>query len=369
MLEAGELNDDSMDWKELWREVLAQEGPPTAEQMAQWKKDEAAIAKVEEALALPGLKFPVPVSFSNELPDFIVYLYIVRAMCLRGWERAASGDLSGGVADMLAAVDLGERFMDSETYMLPAMVGIAVEGIAIRQLDGLLSTLAKDDRSAQLEAAQAIADDAAPTQTVARAWQAECTITESMLRGLGSDPAAALAMEDLAFQPPGTAEQFPESFDAEATMQWHQAWCAAMSTSMGQAYTMRSAPEPESLWPTEAEDNPFGRQIMQELCDSPPITYLEREERHLARQGTWAVAWAARAYALDNSGALPPDADALVPDYLAALPDDPFGEGAIRLLESTAVSHGHGLEGVAGKEEPMELNHIVSIALPGSDPE
>ena len=93
---AAGLHDDSLDWQALWREVRALEGPPTPQHHANWKRDEAALGKIDAALARPGLSIPVPESATAALPDWIVYQFIVRAMCLRGWEQATAGDLTAG---------------------------------------------------------------------------------------------------------------------------------------------------------------------------------------------------------------------------------------------------------------------------------
>jgi hypothetical protein len=347
MLEAGALNDDAVDWKALWRDVRAEEGPPTEEQVATWRADEAAVEKVEAALALGELRIPVPRTLSEEIPDWVVYQFIARAICLRGWEKAAAGDLSGGAGDMLAAVELGERFMGGETYLLPAMVGVAVEGIAISQLDRLMETLAADDRGAHLKAAQAFVGYSEPAAAAARAWGSECQIMENTLRALGEDPESVLALEELPFELPGDAAQLEEGYDVEETLGWHRAFCMASAEAMRQPYIEREPLAPEAVWPAgEEAGNPIGRQIMQQLYDSDPVSYYEREERLSALLGVRALAWAARAYALDRGGELPADAGALVPGYLARLPYDPFGDGPLRLEGDTVVSAGHGLVGV-----------------------
>jgi len=357
---AAGLHDDSLDWKALWRAVRALEGPPTPEQQANWKRDEAALAKIDAALARPGLSIPVPESATAALPDWIVYQFIVRAMCLRGWDKATAGDLTAGAQDMVAAAQLGERFQDTNTYLLPTMVGIAIEGIAILELDRLFETIARDDRDAHLAAAQAFQGFSTPSQAVQRAWTAECTSIEALLRDLGTDPAKALGGGELPFTSPGSAEDFAGSYDADATVAWHQAYCDAMATAMAEPYVSRTAPAPEALWPAKGQaDNPFGRQIMQEIYDSSPIGYLEREERLQAQQGGHALTWAARAYVLDNDGKLPATAEALVPDYLSQLPDDPFADGPIKLDGDRVSSAANGIENLAGAKTPAELEWVV----------
>jgi hypothetical protein len=76
--------------------------------------------------------------------------------------------------------------------------------------------------------------------------------------------------------------------------------------------------------------NPAGRILIQQY--RPIFTNMvEREDRLRAIQRGHALVWAARAYALDHQGELPPSAGDLVPDYIDHLPDDPFADAPLQM--------------------------------------
>ena len=265
LAQAAAAHDDGVDWKM----ALSPVGPPAAADREIWRRDADALSLAEQALDRPGLTIPLPDHYLGDFPDLVPYQMMTRAWCLRGWDRALAGDLNGAVDDMLIPVDLGQRFMDGENALLPAMVGIAMQGIALTELAELMDTTAADRPDVLVRAGNALLSRAESLPAVARALAWECAAGEQVFRD---------DMADLASQGgsaagkagPGERLLFAVGYDPDTTIAWHRTRCGHQVAQASRPWPEREDPDFERLWPWSGQPtlaqlthNPAGRILIE----------------------------------------------------------------------------------------------------------
>jgi hypothetical protein len=358
LAQAADAHDATVDWKAALKPV----GPPAAEDLPLWEQDTEALRLQEEAAARPGLTVPLPEDYLGEWVDFVPYQTMARVRCLRGWDRALAGDPDAAVDDMLATMHLGQRFMDCETALLPAMVGVAIEGIALRELAELLDMDGWDRPDLLVRTANELLALSESPATLPRALAWECAATEEVFRA-SMDDLAALGGDD-----PGDVDLthrmlYRFGHDADTAIAWHRPRCRAQVEQAALPWPQRETPRFEPVWPW------FGRPNAGQLLHAPASRILielmptyeslvEREDRLRAIQRGHALAWATRAWMLERDDELPGDAEELVPQYIDHLPADPFADAPLGLRGSEVFSAMDGREGIVN-HEPADLRWSV----------
>ncbi len=365
LVEAAAAHDDSVDW----RAALSPAGPPADRDRGLWHRDVAAHALLEQAVARPGLTIPYPENYLDDFPNLLPYQNLARSRCLRGWDRALDGDLEGGVEEMLFPMGLGQRFLDCETALLPAMVGIAIQGIALDELTELMDTEAAETPEALAHAAGALLSLSESPPALSRALAWECATAEEVFRG----DLAALAgygAGGIGGSPPAQEFLFSLGYDADTTIAWHRSRCRQQVVQGALPWPRREEVDFEPLWPGgdrpsagQLLHDPVGR-IMIEIAMPDYGSFVEREDRLRARQRGHALAWAARAYALDHDGHPPLEASELVPDYIDHLPLDPFAEQPLLLEDGRVFSAAHQRDRIVGEIADFQWSVVPPTVAP-----
>ena len=290
-----------------------------------WANQQVSLARLKQALGRPGLRTPYRTHIDDDLPDVIPLLHIARNQILRGWESAESGLLSEAVDEMLQADALGTRLVDGSEELIMVMLGLAISEIAQVELAELLTMLARDDVAAQAQALAGLqANQPRSTTATARGVARDCQLFESTYRELGEHPERLMdeVSWDGEVQPrPIQSRLAALRYDADATIAQHRRICLATIARMESPPFDRSDAYEPPIQSSMAY-NDIGSTLLS--IASPDFSRLADEERRgLVRRRGLVVVIAARLFTLQG-GALPQRLDALVPDFLAAVPIDPF---------------------------------------------
>ncbi len=369
VVQIGEVQNQAVDWREVMKPV----GPPRADDLDLWRQDTEAQQLMEQLLARPGMSVPFPDAFLDDWPNLVPHQALTRSVCLRGWDRALAGDPDAAVRDMLQAMQLGQRFLDCNNALLPAMVGVAIEGLALRELAELMDTTVTDRPDLLVAAANEllVLSESPPGLPRALAW--ECAGQEEVFR---ADLATLLEQAGGGSADTSFTERliYTWGYDADTTIAWHRPRCQFQVDQAAKPWLQRreSIFEFDILWPRlhrpsagQLLHNPAGRIVLMFMPDYASL--VEREDRLRAIQRGHALAWAARAWMLEHDGELPPGTEALVPRYIDHLPADPFADGPLQLEGGEVFSDMDGKPGIVDYQ-PAELRwSVVPPTTPADD--
>ncbi len=314
-----------------------------------WAHQQVSLARLKQALEQPGLRTPYRESIDADFPDLFPLLSIARNQILRGWESAESGLMLEAVDDMLLADALGSRLVDGSEDLILVMIGLAISEIAQEELEELLTLVASGEPDVQARALAGLRDNRSrSTAATARGVVRDCMLFEAMYRDLEAHPGrltseASLDGEDSTN--PIQARLVALRYDADATIAQHRHVCRANVRRMeAPPYDRAGTYEP----PLQASGayNDVGSTLLS-LAAPDYTRFADEERRGDARRSGLMVVAAARLHTL-ATGAPPTTLDALVPDYLDAVPVDPF-TGAPMSLEGRTLT----VAETSGDEPPL----------------
>ena len=292
---------------------------------ALWATQRVSVARVKQAMAQPGLRTPYRTHIDDELPDVIPLLHIARNQLLRGWESAESGLLLEAVDDMLLADALGTRLVDGSEELIMVILGMAISELAQAELYELLTMLARDDAAVQARALEGLqTNQPRSTDATVRGVVRDCQLFENTYREMGQHPERLMdeVSWDGEVQPrPIQSRLAALRYDADATIAQHRRICRATIARMESPPFDRSDAYEPPIQSSMAY-NDIGSTLLS--IASPDFSRRADEERRgLVRRRGLMVVIAARLFSLER-GSLPQSLDQLVPEFLSAVPIDPF---------------------------------------------
>ncbi len=350
-------------------EELRVKGPPDARDLAAWKTAEAGLDRLDRAMESPGLSIPTPdtnLLIGDVDPDTVTLQWLSRAPLLRGWDLALNGDIQAGVTAMGTVLSLGQRLLDADTHLLPMMVGLNIQNLALRELQELLDSTAAGDRAAHAQALQMVAPLLDSPPALPRALAYECNATEKLLRGFGASPSDMAEQPDLPYTLPFPAWTVTPLYNASMSVMWHRLRCSDIITQASTPFHQRREPENLALWPSEGLPSPSqlvhypASRVLYQLSYWDYMDFVLREDMMRAHRAVLAVTWAARLHAFDHGGRLPAGTADLVPQYLERVPADPFGAGDVILKDGQVWSLGDGMKALAELPNPQQLRWSVA---------
>jgi len=331
-------------------EALKDEGPPEDSKLEGWRAHAAALEALEALLARPGLRLPVQ-PLDEELPSMGAALALGRLVLLRAWWQAGQGAQAAAVADLERALQLGLVLEHAGGSMLVTMVGLAVQGMAIDEIQELLTAPARLEGEALAPLEVRLQAATAWPPGIVAGLAAECLSGEEMwesLRGMSVSEMLETSSMDGARKrsaPPAGDQRASDSWllNVDKTRAFARRDCAKRLARIQIARPTRPPLEPIELWrdgfhPGQYLDNPVGR-ILLSIASPSFESFTERSDAVRARRRLLLTRLALLRFGHDHDGNVPATLTDLVPDYLPAVPQDPYSDAALGYdLEARRVS-------------------------------
>jgi hypothetical protein len=249
--------------------------------------------------------------------DLIPLIPLAQAQILRGWDRYSGGDAGKAAEDILQADRLGQRLADGSQSPLMSLVGGAIQGQALRELQELLSV--SYEPSVHALVAERLPRQAPQDDRFRAVLQRECSDIEALLM----DPLQTAE----AVGGPMDSKSLPSVlYDTDATVAQHRKWCREADAWMELPPDPRGEPPaylPEGISETLAY-NRTGLEYMKVVSPEGALRMAGHLPEARLQRDVLRLLTAARLYGYANGGQLPAEAGALVPEFLPSLPLDPF---------------------------------------------
>ncbi len=357
-LKAPPLPEDELAWKLILeaierydadndgaQEQLSAIGMPPNSSL--WAHQQVSLSRLKQAMTRLGLRTPYRERLEDDFPDLLPLMHIGRNQVLRGWESAEAGLLLEGVDDMLLADTLGTRLIDGSEDLIIVMIGIALTEIALEELEEMTDLVAAEEREVFARAlAGLLANRPQSTGATARGVARDCTMFEATYRELGESPEKLLSevsMDGEVTPHPIQSRIVAFRYDADATIAQHRRVCrAAVSRMESMPY------EQEGTYAPPIQPSGFYNDVGSIMLNiaTPSFTRFADQERTAdVRRSGLAVLLAARLHVADH-GEVPAELGGLVPEYLPAVPVDPFTGKAMSLTGTVLITGAEDDDGV-----------------------
>jgi hypothetical protein len=300
--------------------------------------------------------------FTGEVPPVIDLLAISRARLLRAWRYAEADRPDEAAAEMLRTARLGLLLEKGGGNLLSAMVGVAIGAEAIGELVELVawdsppSVAMLATIAAEIEAASGLPSG------LEHSILGECRGAESLYDDLRwSSREGLFAMADpvtmgapVGAQRSGDGDCCFPFYDADRTIRLARHRCQLVAALTQLPGSQRRVPRFEPLAATGPSDlgawldNPVGR-ILLDVGTASYEGFMAKEDALRSRRAV-VLAWLAlQRWQRDHPGEDPPAGlEELGPDYLAAVPEDPWDGSALSydpLQRAVWATRGSGDDG------------------------
>lgn len=284
--------------------------------------DDAA-ARYDAFVATTGWSAPLTRP-DREMPDYFGLMTLNDVRLMRAMVRFVEGDRGGAWDDLLSAHTFAQRVQHAGGSLIMPMLGVALEAETMHLARRFL---AADGWTPEARAlGPALAAAAGRPSPLVAGLTAEALGFDALYAELGNASLEELMQTTEGGPPPETSGGGTVFYDADKTRALHRQYFAQLIAAAGQPAGERTPPAFPALWSDEwtalgqLVDNPVGRILLS--IGIPAFTkYIERYDRHHADRSRLAIALAKAAWQADTGGA-PPSVEALVPDYLPAVPVD-----------------------------------------------
>jgi len=318
-----------------------------------------ALAGLSAVLRTPEFASPPMERLDGDIPGFGRWIRLAQISAFRAALRAQSGDLDGSVDDALAPLQLANRILaDRNAALIHAMVSTRIKASGVWAFEAALPWLEPTAEQSRAIARRIGAERIDPSAWRAM-WAGEYEVGK---RSLGSpDAAHAEAASSAVFR----FLPAPYRYHANATIALYaDLFRELRSYADGPCSSIRAPAVPLRGIQAELDavlrPNAEGRSFV--VRASEPFRYFElRRCRSDADLGAAQALVGLRAYQVRH-GTLPRTLDELVPEFLEAMPLDPYVRAPLgydperRLLVSAGsdldVAPGFALEDPAFAREP-----------------
>lgn len=295
---------------------------------------------IRQALA-QECRVPPPQDPNEAMPYFQDFRTLLRLLAMEAEAKRLENDFAAAAQSALDALRVAQDAKTQRT-LLAGMVGIACEAMAFASLDETIPGLSSAEIRAVL--AQLFEIEAARVP-IEDAFVGEETVSRAQFRRIAIDPDHRVHLEDQLLEHP----EFRQDVEKGLALRGIEGW-----DDIGNTYAAfrQYAALPRSQRP--AQPPAAATFLMQIVVPSITRTVFQ-SDRALNNFRLHQAQLAARAYLLDNQQ-LPQSLEALVPDYLPAVPADTFGDGPLRsvLAENGLTIHSVGPDGVDNGGKPHE---------------
>jgi hypothetical protein len=336
-------------WDEMHRVLRSFEKGDIAWDMEFWgaqlKKNEAALARVDQALKRPWLQIPVLLSPSDETAGLMVVMQVASLKSIQCIQHLEKGNEASSLDALKDLYHLSEMCMHTDGGLIGWLVGVACYDVSFRLTGRLLQkTALTSEKIEELEAL--LKKRPSVTERAQEAFRMEALMYMSffgeLYRGNNEELLLALGVmnpEDggfnvkalsfkivtcLLFQPNKTIKMHAEmtryGIVSAETPRWRRAGLPKPS-----AHKLLN--RDLSVW-NNISSNAVGRMLFT-MATPMVLKQVEKVETlHLGHRVTQTLCALRHFHSQHNM--LPDDLKALVPDYLAAIPLDPYDGKALR---------------------------------------
>jgi len=289
-------------------------------------RGEVALSDLAAVLRAPEFASPSMKGLDGDIPAFGRWIRLGQISAFRAVLRAQTGDLDGSVDDALVPLQLANRILaDRSAAVIHAMVATRIKGSGVWAFEAALPWLEPTAEQSRAIARRIGAERIDPSAWRAM-WAGEYEVGK---RSLGSPDAARAAVEDAS----GSSVAFhflPASYlyHANATIALYADLVRELrSYADGPCSSIRAPAVPPREIHAQLDavlrPNAEGRSFV--VHASGPLRYAElRRCRSDADLAALQALVGLRAYQVRH-GALPRTLDALAPEFLEAVPLDPYG--------------------------------------------
>jgi hypothetical protein len=283
-------------------------------------RGESALSRLPAALRAPEFVSPPMDHLDSDVPDFARWVRLAQVCAFRAALRARAGDLDGAVEGGLALLQLANRILaDPSAALVHAMVATRVKASGAWAFQAALPFLEPTPEQSRVIALRIGAERIDPEAWRAM-WAEEYELAKRSLRAATGQASSG---DSLAFR------FLPASylFHANATIALYGDLIRELRSHAGAPCSAIRPPATEASAFVAKLDavlrpNAEGRAFV--TSASGPLRYAElRRCRSDAEIAALEALVALRAYQVRH-GALPGTLDALVPEYLDAVPVDPY---------------------------------------------
>ena len=329
---------------EDWDEALADEVI---------QANRAALLHLRRAVDAPALQGLAMRRLDDDIPLLVPCIHLARVSAIRALRRARAGDMQGAFEDALAPIQVGHAVQaELGSPLVNAMAGARLKRIGLEALANSVRylPLAPEDSLAWSARLLPFRTDPAAWRAM---WSAEYALLAdsvfSVFARTGPTELGERLWSGFGFRAEQLAHWLPGAYLYKPNLTWrryaaliraHQAAAGKPCTELpGALPTSRSSVGEalELLLP-----NSLGDQTM-ELAELSLRRFELRRCVSDSRVSATVALIALRAYALHHA-TLPTSLEALVPDYLAELPRDPFDGAPLRYSAERRVLWSIGVD-------------------------
>jgi hypothetical protein len=341
------------------RQVTEFPGNPDGRPVDEGLANAAVFPELEMGLACLRYVPPQAESLEAPLPWEETFPHLAELLCLKSRQRQLAGDPAGAVKPALQALHLGQLVAGGSNTRSGWIVGIRQQDLALKRLEELVADAKTSDPA--LAEIQACLDLWTPAGLVAgyqNAMRGEYTRTRvDQMKSRNFYSYEMVVQKILFLQSPWNA--IPYLFKPNMTCRDLATYYRCEIKNAGLPYPKISRADyphcldfvPVSFWTRAvlwARPNALGRIYVFLNMFAPGI------EEHFSLQatvGALRLKIALRHYE-QKHGRLPDDLGALVPDYLPAIPNDPFKDQPFRYSKEKKRVWSVGFDGL---DDPPNL--------------
>lgn len=312
--------------------LLDAEGPPETPAEGWPVVPEETAARFDAFLATTGWTVE-PTAPDAPGPDYFGLLTVNDIRLMRSMVRFVEGDRGGAWEDLVTAHTYAQRVQHAGGNLLLPMVGLAIEGETMHIAERLL---AADGWAPEAKAFGASLSAAAGRRSpLVAGLTGEALGFDGLYARMGEASLEELMQTTEGGPPASLSGGGTIFFDAEKTRALHHQYFSELIAAAAAPRAERVEPSMPELWSDkwyevgQFVDNPVGRILLS--IGAPAFNkYIERYDRYDAQRARLAIRLAKSAWRAER-GEEASSIDALVPDYLPAVPIDALSGEALTL--------------------------------------
>jgi hypothetical protein len=334
--------------------------------------------QVTNALAAPEAQGSWPTSLDSPMPEIGPIRFLSRLMVLRATDEARRGDTRQAVQTLRDIFAIGTILENSSTTLICYLTGLAIKTSALDATRHIAATqpLSGEDIRSAIATVRASRINPENTQ---RAYRTELNFFRLCLDEVVRQPKHLLELSPETDNPRSTRrsltilQKFRLTFKPNKSTRLYAEDLREILPLIGQDGTALKAvfpPGTPEYPPLLNPDNYLGHVLLRIITPTWP-QILQTDIRHeTAISGTEAFL-ALRLYAREHDNALPATLDALVPDYLPAIPRDHADGNPIRYSRAFRALWSAGENNLAvtrAGQKPEKRDLILDLAFAAPAP-
>ncbi|MBC8040108.1 MAG: hypothetical protein H7Y06_06175 [Opitutaceae bacterium] len=343
------------------------------DQVAEWLGAlESVWPLYEQAARTPRSQAPIPKSPEDKIPEIGLIRKLSQLSLLRARQSLLKNDPETAIAQALTTMEAGKRMTESRGSLITYLTGIAIKSSALPIIVEAVRHPAcpvsvMRDTLVHIEA------NRSPDESLAYAFRSELFFFEGALTMVEKQGMTSLSGDDNASAAIRFAPRIPLIYKRNKTLRIY-ADCLreALIQVGGDIASLKRYREQQNIYFSKFSFNPdniVGRIILRVVTPTWD-SVVKAQLKEQSRISSYQAQLAALAYQREHSKA-PGSLDQLVPDYLAAVPQDYFTRAPIRYDAALGAiwSAGENNLVVSSPGQKAERRDIILWLKPKPTPE